>query len=56
MITQGRIVTDSMIIAGARRFASLAPALKDPSLPLSPPKQSYVTAECCSAPERYRCE
>ena len=36
MITQARIMTDSMIIAGTRRLASLAPALKDPDLPLLP--------------------
>lgn len=36
MITQARTMTDSMIIAGTRRLASLAPALKDPDLPLLP--------------------
>ena len=36
MITEARTMTDTMIIAGAQRLASLAPALKDPDLPLLP--------------------
>ncbi|KIP03206.1 hypothetical protein PHLGIDRAFT_111171 [Phlebiopsis gigantea 11061_1 CR5-6] len=36
MITEARTVTDTMIIAGAQRLASLAPALRDPDLPLLP--------------------
>lgn len=36
MITQARTITDTMIIAGTRRLASLAPALRDPDLPLLP--------------------
>ncbi|GJE89634.1 NAD-dependent malic enzyme [Phanerochaete sordida] len=36
MITQSRSMTDRMIIAGTQRLAALAPALKDPDLPLLP--------------------
>ncbi|PCH34331.1 NAD(P)-binding protein [Wolfiporia cocos MD-104 SS10] len=36
MITQARALSDSMIIAGARRLASLSPALKDPDSALLP--------------------
>ncbi|KAJ3813849.1 hypothetical protein F5876DRAFT_34182 [Lentinula aff. lateritia] len=36
MISQSRIMTDTMIIAGARRLASLSPALKDPDDALLP--------------------
>ncbi|CCL98054.1 uncharacterized protein FIBRA_00048 [Fibroporia radiculosa] len=36
MITQARSLSDSMIIAGARRLASLSPALKDPDSALLP--------------------
>lgn len=36
MITKARTMTDTMIIAGTRRLASLAPALRDPDLPLLP--------------------
>ena len=36
MITKARTMTDTMIIAGTRRLASLAPALHDPDLPLLP--------------------
>ena len=36
MITKARTMTDTMIIAGTRRLASLAPALLDPDLPLLP--------------------
>lgn len=36
MITQASILTDTMIIAGARRLAALSPALKDPDNPLLP--------------------
>ncbi|KAJ7204368.1 hypothetical protein GGX14DRAFT_460197 [Mycena pura] len=36
MISKSRGMTDSMIIAGARRLASLAPALKDPDDALLP--------------------
>ncbi|OCH92986.1 hypothetical protein OBBRIDRAFT_790711 [Obba rivulosa] len=36
MITQASIMTDTMIIAGARRLASLSPALKDPDNALLP--------------------
>ena len=46
MITQASTMTDTMIIAGTRRLASLAPALRDPDLPLLPdfadaPKVNY---------------
>jgi malate dehydrogenase (oxaloacetate-decarboxylating) len=49
MITQARTMTDTMIIAGTRRLASLAPALRDPDLPLLPdfadaPKVNYEVA------------
>lgn len=49
VITQARCMTDTMIIAGTRRLASLAPALKDPDLPLLPdfaiaPKVNYEVA------------
>jgi malate dehydrogenase (oxaloacetate-decarboxylating) len=49
MITQARIMTDTMIIAGTQRLASLAPALKDPDLPLLPdfadaPKVNFEVA------------
>ncbi|KZT02225.1 uncharacterized protein LAESUDRAFT_730410 [Laetiporus sulphureus 93-53] len=36
MITRARSLSDSMIIAGARRLASLSPALADPDSPLLP--------------------
>ena len=36
MITQARKLSDSMIIAGARRLAALSPALKDPDSTLLP--------------------
>ncbi|KAI0964507.1 hypothetical protein AcW1_001314 [Taiwanofungus camphoratus] len=36
MITQARTLTDTMIIAGARRLAALSPALKDPDNALLP--------------------
>ncbi|KAH9917164.1 hypothetical protein B0H21DRAFT_770197 [Amylocystis lapponica] len=36
MITQARTLTDTMIIAGARRLAALSPALKDPDDALLP--------------------
>ncbi|TDL25719.1 hypothetical protein BD410DRAFT_813441 [Rickenella mellea] len=36
MLSQSRILTDTMIIAGARRLAALAPALKDPDEALLP--------------------
>ncbi|EKM61641.1 uncharacterized protein PHACADRAFT_156892 [Phanerochaete carnosa HHB-10118-sp] len=36
MLTQSRSMTDRMIIAGTQRLAALAPALKDPDLPLLP--------------------
>ncbi|EED77741.1 predicted protein [Postia placenta Mad-698-R] len=36
MITQARSLSDSMIISGARRLASLSPALKDPDSALLP--------------------
>ena len=36
MITQARKLSDSMIIAGARRLAALSPALKDPDSALLP--------------------
>lgn len=36
MICQSRRMTDTMIIAGARRLASLSPALKDPDDALLP--------------------
>lgn len=49
MITQARIMTDTMIIAGTQRLASLAPALQDPDLPLLPdfadaPKVNFEVA------------
>lgn len=49
MITQARTMTDSMILAGTRRLASLAPALRDPDLPLLPdfadaPEVNYEVA------------
>ncbi|KAI0684678.1 hypothetical protein BC835DRAFT_1388565 [Cytidiella melzeri] len=49
MITNARTMTDTMIIAGTRRLASLAPALRDPDLPLLPdfadaPKVNYEVA------------
>ncbi|KAI0829049.1 hypothetical protein BC628DRAFT_1315766 [Trametes gibbosa] len=36
MVTQARTLSDTMIIAGARRLASLSPALKDPDNALLP--------------------
>lgn len=36
MLAQSRRMTDTMIIAGARRLASLSPALKDPDDALLP--------------------
>ncbi|KAI0640250.1 hypothetical protein C8Q77DRAFT_121430 [Trametes polyzona] len=36
MVTQARTLSDNMIIAGARRLASLSPALKDPDNALLP--------------------
>ncbi|KAK7063920.1 malic enzyme [Favolaschia claudopus] len=36
IITRSRLMTDTMIIAGARRLASLSPALKDPDDALLP--------------------
>jgi malate dehydrogenase (oxaloacetate-decarboxylating) len=36
VLAQSRTLTDTMIIAGARRLASLAPALKDPDAALLP--------------------
>lgn len=36
MLCQSRRMTDTMIIAGARRLASLSPALKDPDNALLP--------------------
>lgn len=36
MITRSRRMTDTMIIAGARRLAALSPALKDPDNALLP--------------------
>lgn len=36
MLCQSRRMTDTMIIAGARRLASLSPALKDPDDALLP--------------------
>ena len=36
MITQARKLTDTMIIAGARRLAALSPALQDPDNALLP--------------------
>jgi malate dehydrogenase (oxaloacetate-decarboxylating) len=36
ILAQSRTVTDTMIIAGARRLASLSPALKDPDDALLP--------------------
>jgi len=36
MITQARSLSDSMIISGARRLASMSPALKDPDSALLP--------------------
>ncbi|KAJ3530062.1 hypothetical protein NM688_g7766 [Phlebia brevispora] len=49
MITQAKSMTDTMIIAGTQRLASLAPALKDPGLPLLPdfsdaPEVNYEVA------------
>ena len=49
MITEARTMTDTMIIAGTQRLASLAPALHDPDLPLLPdfadaPKVNYEVA------------
>lgn len=49
MITQARTMTDTMIIAGTQRLASLAPALHDPDLPLLPdfadaPKVNFEVA------------
>jgi malate dehydrogenase (oxaloacetate-decarboxylating) len=37
LVAQARRVTDGMIMAAARKLASLSPALKDPSEPLLPP-------------------
>ena len=36
MLSQARTLTDTMIIAGARRLAALAPALSDPDAALLP--------------------
>ena len=36
MITQARSLSDTMVIAGARRLASLSPALHDPDSALLP--------------------
>ena len=36
VVSRSRSLTDSMILAGARRLASLAPALKDPDDALLP--------------------
>ena len=36
MLSKARTLTDTMIIAGARRLASLAPALADPGAALLP--------------------
>lgn len=36
MLSQSRKMTDTMIIAGARRLAALSPALKDPDDALLP--------------------
>lgn len=36
MVTQARTLSDTMIIAGARRLASLSPALHDPDNALLP--------------------
>ena len=36
MLTKSRILTDSMIIAGTQRLASLSPALKNPDDALLP--------------------
>ena len=36
MITQARTLSDTMIIAGARRLAALSPALADPDSALLP--------------------
>ncbi|KAI0348336.1 hypothetical protein BDW22DRAFT_1350522 [Trametopsis cervina] len=49
MITRARTMTDTMIIAGTQRLASLAPALRDPDLPLLPdfadaPEVNYEVA------------
>ena len=49
MLSQARTLTDSMIIAGARRLASLAPALQDPDDALLPdfgdaPRVNYEVA------------
>ena len=49
MITLSRTMTDSMILAGTRRLASLSPALSDPDKPLLPdfadaPEVNYEVA------------
>ena len=36
MLSKARTLTDTMIIAGARRLAALAPALRDPDAALLP--------------------
>ena len=51
LVAQARRVTDGMIMAAARRLASLSPARKDPSEPLLPPmsESRHVGVEVAEA-------
>lgn len=51
MITQARQLTDTMIVAGTRRLASLSPALRDPDNALLPDfaDAAYVNFEVAVA-------
>ncbi|KAI0714626.1 hypothetical protein C8Q76DRAFT_617815 [Earliella scabrosa] len=46
MLSKARTLTDTMIIAGARRLASLAPALQDPDAALLPDFEDAPQVNC----------